>query len=62
MKFEVGQDRLQVHFLIAYVDVIWGLERFQEILGYPCPEIIIKVFDKHYTSLFSTADLRTLGF
>ncbi|HFC76918.1 MAG TPA: hypothetical protein ENJ27_01675 [Candidatus Moranbacteria bacterium] len=60
MKFEVGQDRIQVHFLAAYVDAAFGLSRFKEIINYPCPEIIIKVSQERYTSFFSTKDLNNL--
>lgn len=60
MKFEVGQDRVQVHFLAAYADAAFGFKRFKEILNYPCPEIIVKVSQERYTSLFSVTSLNEL--
>lgn len=60
MRFEVGQDRVQVHFLAAYADAALGFKRFKEILGYPSPEIIVKVNQERYTSLFSTKSLNDL--
>lgn len=61
MKFEVGQERVQVHFLAAYADAVFGPRKIKEILNYPsCPEIIIKVFQEKYTSFFSVKDLNDL--
>jgi hypothetical protein len=60
MRIEVGKDRVQVHFLAAYADASLGFKRFKEILDYPYPEIIVKVNQERYTSLFSTKSLNAL--
>ena len=60
MKFEVGQDRASVHFLVAYVDGLAIIKRFKEILGTPFCEAIAKVTKERYTSLFSVKGLNEL--
>jgi len=60
MKFEVGQDRVQVHFLVAYADVIFGFKRFEEFFGLPLIEAMVKVSEERYTSLFSIKGLNDL--
>ncbi len=60
MKFEIGQDRVQVHFLAAYADVIFGLRRFKEFFNLPLIEAMVKVSEERYTSLFSVEGLNDL--
>lgn len=60
MKFEIGQDRLEVHLLVAYIDAISFPSRFSEFLRFKCPEFIIKVFKKKYAILYSVDDINKL--
>lgn len=60
MKFEVGQDRVEVHFLAAYFDAYVFPSQFNKLLNAQCPEFIIKVHNKKYIILYSTEDLNQL--
>lgn len=60
MKFEVGQDRVEVHFLAAYSDAITFPVEFSKILDTICPEFIIKIHNRKYVILYLISDLNDL--
>ena len=60
MKFEVGQDRVEVHFLAAYSDALAFPAQFSKILDTKCPEFIIKIYNRKYIILYSVSDLNDL--
>ncbi len=60
MKFEVGQDRVEVHFLAAYSDAFVFPVQLSKILDTKCPEFIIKIYNRKYTILYSVGDLSDL--